>query len=48
LRQLPPGTLPPLIVNYTASSVPILQLSLSGTGLSESDLNDLALNFLRV
>ncbi|MCU1293862.1 MAG: acriflavin resistance protein [Bryobacterales bacterium] len=47
LRQLPPGTLPPLIVNYTASSVPILQLSLSGPGLSESDLNDLALNFLR-
>jgi len=47
LRQLPPGTLPPLIVDYTASSVPILQLSLSGQGLSESDLNDLALNFLR-
>src|SRR5437660_1639779 len=36
LRQLPPGTLPPLIVDYTASSVPILQLSLSGQGLSES------------
>ena len=48
LRQLPPGTLPPLIVNYTASSVPVLQLALSGPGLSESDLNDLALNFLRV
>src|SRR6202051_1331649 len=47
LRQLPPGTLPPLIVNYTASSVPILQLALSGPGLSEADLNDLALNFLR-
>src|SRR6202041_1038732 len=47
LRQLPPGTLPPLIVNYTASSVPVLQLSLSGPGLSEADLNDLALNFLR-
>ena len=47
LRQLPAGTLPPLIVNYTASSVPILQLSLSGPGLSEADLNDLALNFLR-
>jgi multidrug efflux pump subunit AcrB len=47
LRQLPPGTLPPLIVNYTASSVPILQLALSGSGLSEADLNDLALNFLR-
>jgi multidrug efflux pump subunit AcrB len=47
LRQLPPGTLPPLIVNYNASSVPVLQLSLSGRGLSEQDLNDLALNFLR-
>jgi multidrug efflux pump subunit AcrB len=47
LRQLPPGTLPPEILNYTASSVPILQLSLSGPGLSEADLNDLALNFLR-
>jgi multidrug efflux pump subunit AcrB len=47
LRQLPPGTLPPEIVNYTASTVPVLQLSLSGQGLSESDLNDLAVNFLR-
>jgi multidrug efflux pump subunit AcrB len=47
LRQLPPGTLPPLIVNYTASNVPVLQLALSGTGLSEADLNDQALNFLR-
>lgn len=47
LRQLPPGTLPPLIVNYTASSVPVLQLALSGPGLSEADLNDQALNFLR-
>jgi len=47
LRQLPPGTLPPLIVNYTASNVPVLQLALSGQGLSEADLNDLALNFLR-
>jgi CzcA family heavy metal efflux pump len=47
LRQLPPGTLPPLIVNYNASSVPVLQLSLSGSGLSEMNLNDLAQNFLR-
>jgi multidrug efflux pump subunit AcrB len=47
LRQLPPGTLPPLIVNYTASNVPVLQLALSGPGLSEADLNDQALNFLR-
>jgi multidrug efflux pump subunit AcrB len=35
LRLLPPGTLPPLIINYSASSVPILQLGLSGKGLSE-------------
>jgi multidrug efflux pump subunit AcrB len=47
LRQLPPGTLPPLIINYNASTVPILQLSLSGPGLTEQQLNDLALNFLR-
>ena len=47
LRQLPPGTLPPLIVNYNASSVPVLQLALSGRGFSEQELNDLALNFLR-
>src|SRR5882762_10446518 len=47
LRQFPPGTLPPLIINYSASSVPILQLGLSGRGLSEQQLNDLGQNFLR-
>ena len=47
LRQLPPGALPPLIVNYNASTVPILQLGLSGKGLTEPQLNDIALNFLR-
>jgi multidrug efflux pump subunit AcrB len=47
LRQLPPGTLPPLVINYSASSVPILQLGLSGKGLSEQQLNDLGQNFLR-
>jgi multidrug efflux pump subunit AcrB len=47
LRQLPPGTLPPLIINYSASSVPILQLGISGQGLSEQQLNDLSQNFLR-
>ena len=47
LRFLPPGTLPPLIINYSASSVPILQLGLSGKGLSEQQLNDLGQNFLR-
>src|SRR5437899_7396259 len=45
LRQLPPGIQPPLIINYSASTVPILQLALSG--LSESELNDVCLNFLR-
>jgi multidrug efflux pump subunit AcrB len=45
LRQLPPSTQPPLIINYSASTVPILQLALSG--LSESALNDAGLNFLR-
>ena len=47
LRQLPAGSQPPLIINYSASSVPILQLALSGKGLTEPQLNDLALNFLR-
>src|ERR1700734_3583252 len=47
LRQLPPGTTPPLVIEYNASSVPILQLALSGQGLSEQELNDLGQNFLR-
>src|SRR5271170_78168 len=47
LRQLPAGTTPPLIITYTASSVPILQLGLSGQGLSEQQLNDFGLNFIR-
>ena len=47
LRQLPAGTTPPLILQYSASSVPILQLSTSSKSLSEQDLNDLSLNFIR-
>ena len=47
LRQLPPGTLPPQIINFSASSVPILQLGISGEGLSEAQLNDYATNFVR-
>src|SRR5579863_658167 len=47
LRQLPPGTLPPQIINFSASSVPILQLGISGDGLSEAQLNDYATNFVR-
>jgi CzcA family heavy metal efflux pump len=47
LKQLPAGTTPPLIITYSASSVPILQLALSGPTLSEQQLNDLGLNFIR-
>jgi multidrug efflux pump subunit AcrB len=47
LRALPPGTFPPAILKYDASSVPILQLGLSGEGLTEQDLFDLGLNFIR-
>jgi len=47
LRQLPAGAQPPIIINFSASSVPIIQLALSGEGLSEQQLNDLGLNFLR-
>jgi multidrug efflux pump subunit AcrB len=47
LRLLPPAVQPPEIINFSASSVPILQLGLSGKGLSEQQLNDLALNFVR-
>jgi multidrug efflux pump subunit AcrB len=47
LRQLPSGTTPPLVLAYSASSVPVLQLALSGQGLSEQQLNDYGLNFIR-
>jgi CzcA family heavy metal efflux pump len=47
LRQMPPGTEPPEILNFSASSVPILQLGLSGANMSEQELNDVGLNFLR-
>src|ERR1700740_1397943 len=47
LRQLPAGTTPPLIIAYSASSVPVLQLALSGKGLTEQQLNDYGLNFIR-
>ena len=47
LRQLPAGTTPPLVIAYSASSVPVLQLALSGEGLSEQQLNDYGLNFIR-
>jgi multidrug efflux pump subunit AcrB len=47
LKQMPPGATPPLIVNYSASTVPIIQLALSGMGLTEQVLADLGLNFVR-
>jgi multidrug efflux pump subunit AcrB len=47
LKQMPPGTTPPLIINYSASSVPVIQLALSGKGLTEQSLADLGLNFVR-
>ena len=48
LRSLPPGTTPPFIIQYNASSVPIMQLGLSGQGLNEQQLNDLATNTIRL
>src|SRR5271167_815740 len=47
LRSLPPGTTPPFIIQYNASSVPVLQLGLSGQGLSEQQLNDYGQNIIR-
>jgi len=47
-RQMPPGTTPPLILNYNASTVPILQIALSGKGLTEQNLADLGLNAVRI
>lgn len=47
LRQLPQGTTPPLIISYSASTVPILELGLSGKGIPEQALNDYGLNFIR-
>ncbi len=47
LKFLPPGATPPLILNYTASTVPIIQLALSGEGLTEQQLADIAINQLR-
>src|SRR5580658_5736707 len=47
-RQMPPGTNPPYVLVYNASSVPILQLGLSGKGISEQQLFDYAVNNVRV
>jgi multidrug efflux pump subunit AcrB len=47
LKQMPPGATPPLVISYSASSIPVVQLGLSSPTLSEQNLNDTALNFLR-
>jgi len=47
LKNLPPGILPPQILKYDASSVPIVQLSLGGRGLSQEQLYDYGQNFIR-
>ncbi len=47
LRQMPPGIQPPLILRYSASTVPILQLSLGSNTLPEQQLFDITNNFLR-
>ena len=48
LKQLPPGTTPPLILQYSASTVSILQFGISSTTLSEQQVFDIALNQIRV
>ena len=47
VHLMPPGTLPPFVLKYDASSVPIVQLSLGGKGLSQTQLYDLGQNFIR-
>ena len=47
LRQMPPGATPPLIISYSASSIPVIQLALSSSTLAEQRLNDIALTALR-
>jgi multidrug efflux pump subunit AcrB len=48
LRRLPPGATPPFVLQFNASSVPILQYSLAGTRLSEQELQDLAMNRVKM
>ncbi len=47
LKSMPAGVTPPLVISYNASSVPVLQLGLSSPKLSEQQLNDIAMNFVR-
>src|SRR5258707_15438793 len=46
LKQMPPGATPPLILNYSASTVPIIQVALSGEGLTDQNLADIGINQL--
>ncbi|MYM72100.1 AcrB/AcrD/AcrF family protein [Duganella sp. FT134W] len=47
LKQLPPGVQPPLIIKYSASSIPVIQLGLSSSSMTEQAMFDTAVNFLR-
>ena len=47
VRQMPPNTTPPLILNYNAATVPVLQLALAGQGMSEQQLFDAGVNMVR-
>jgi multidrug efflux pump subunit AcrB len=47
IKAMPPGATPPLILNYSASTVPIIQVALSGDGLTEQNLADIGINQLR-
>src|ERR1700712_5477733 len=47
VKQMPPNMTPPFILNYNASTVPIIQLALSGSGMSEQQLADIGLNTVR-
>ncbi|MFD1557714.1 efflux RND transporter permease subunit [Paraburkholderia silviterrae] len=47
LKQMPPGATPPLVISYSASSIPVIQLGLSSKSMSEQALADIAMNFLR-
>lgn len=47
LRTLPPGITPPLVIQYSASNVPVLQMSLASKTLSEQQINDYGTNFIR-
>ncbi|MFC5431581.1 efflux RND transporter permease subunit [Paraburkholderia denitrificans] len=47
VKQMPPGATPPLVISYSASSIPVIQLGLSSKTMSEQALADIAMNFLR-